>query len=91
MTLYCPIRKIDVAHTKEEEVRQALLLDIISHRGYPLHLIAIEKSLSSLPHLQQGKLKVPNRRLDLLVYAPSTLTPLLMIEYKGIAFRKTAY
>lgn len=47
-------------------------------------MIAVEKELKSLPHLKDTD-KVPNRRLDLLIYAKlqsTTLLPLLIIECK---------
>lgn len=81
MTLFCPIRHIHVAPLPEEQVRQALLLRMIESLGYPKGLIAVEKSLADLPHLQ-GK-SVPDCRVDIVVLHPANMHPLLLIECKA--------
>lgn len=69
----------------EEKLRQNLLHLMVSRLEYPRSLIAVEKELSRLPHLQGQKL--PVRRLDILVFAKNIhplyeLYPLLVIECK---------
>ncbi|MDE3055920.1 MAG: type I restriction enzyme HsdR N-terminal domain-containing protein, partial [Verrucomicrobiota bacterium] len=69
--------------TKEEEVRQKLLAEMIRLLGYPRGLIAVEKTLGSLAHLPRHI--DPKRRIDLLCYTPGKegLSPLLLIECKS--------
>ena len=71
----------------EEEIRQAWISKMVRDLGYPRHMIAVEKELSSLPHLIGQK--VPKRRVDILVFAKEihpeySLFPLLMIECKAV-------
>lgn len=61
---------------------------MIDRLGYPPGIIALEKSLSSLPHLS-GTPSVPKRRADLIVFGKNlhsahSLFPLLLIECKAI-------
>ncbi|MGE3954701.1 MAG: type I restriction enzyme HsdR N-terminal domain-containing protein [Parachlamydiales bacterium] len=72
--------------TPEEQVRQHLIAQLLK-LGYPPSLIAVEKALSELPHLQGQTL--PNRRLDCLCYANAE-TPLLLIECKAEALTPDA-
>lgn len=82
--MICQIRKIPVATTPEEEVRQALLRYMVFQAGYPPELISVEASLSSF------SLKAPARRLDILVSTPSTLKPLMLIECKAVPLNAEA-
>jgi hypothetical protein len=83
--VYDSFRKIYVAATPEEVVRQKLLRVLTEDLGYPKEMIVIEKRLSELPHLQQRKKAVPDRRLDILCYTKKgeTLFPLILIECKA--------
>lgn len=83
--MYDPIRGCFVKDTKEERVRQKLLRIMIRDLHYPPKMIAVEKELSQLPHLQLVP-DVPKRRLDILVFAmhKQELLPLLMIECKAV-------
>lgn len=87
--LYDPIRKCDVPNLPEEKVRQRLILEMLS-LGYPKGLIAVEKDLKNLMHLQEEK-KFPaeKRRVDLLCYGKNIhpkfpLYPLIVIECKAV-------
>lgn len=83
--MICSIRKIPIVSTPEEEVRQALLRYMIDQAGYPPQLISVEVSLSSF--LSQA---VPDRRADVLVFAPSSLKPLMLIECKATPLNAVA-
>jgi hypothetical protein len=85
--MICLIRKIPVASTPEEEVRQALLHHMVFQAGYPRELIAVEASLSCLPNQD---LKAPVRRADILVFTPSSLKPLMLVECKAIPLNAEA-
>lgn len=83
--IFDPLRKIWVAATPEEIVRQKLLLRMTDELGYPKELLAIEKELTELPHLSQKNL--PQRRIDILCFGKNihpnySLYPLLLIECK---------
>ncbi len=69
----------------EERVRQLWIDHLIHHLEYPAGYLVVEQALHMLPHVQ-GRGRLPNRRLDLLVMAPHPgreyLWPLLMIEFK---------
>jgi Type I restriction enzyme R protein N terminus (HSDR_N) len=78
------LRRKWVKATPEEVVRQRLIRWMVEELGFPSHLMAIEKELAQLPHLQNLPLaQIPKRRLDLLVFSPKDLSPLLMIECKA--------
>jgi hypothetical protein len=62
---------------KEEHVRQSLIRLLVEELGFPRQWIAVEKELSSLPHVGEAV----NRRVDILCFA-SDGTPLLLIECK---------
>lgn len=84
--IYDPIRQIHVKANPEEIIRQALLQKMIKSLGYPKSLIAVEKDLGSLEHLQKSKIKI-DRRADIICFANNLhpeymLYPLLMIECK---------
>lgn len=85
--MICQIRKVAVAPTPEEEVRQALLSHMIFQGGYPPELISVEVNLSSLPN---RNLNAPDRRIDILVFTPSSLEPLMLIECKAIPLDASA-
>lgn len=88
--LYDPIRKKWVDETPEELIRQALILQMIEELGFPPSLLAIEKELYLLPHLNLGeKREIPKRRADLIAFAHGihpdyAIFPLLMIECKAV-------
>ncbi|NGX61058.1 MAG: hypothetical protein K940chlam9_00537 [Chlamydiae bacterium] len=83
--IYDEIRKKWVEATPEEIIRQNLLHHMVQNLGYPKSLIALEKELSTLPHLSpQQKQQAPKRRLDILVYQKKSFLPLLLIECKAI-------
>lgn len=86
----CAVRKIAVAALPEELVRQELLFQMINKWGYPLALLAVEKELSSLPHLTLHPARLPNRRADILcfgkgIHSDYDLYPLLLIECKAVS------
>ena len=79
------VRQKWVAATPEEQVRQHWLRWMVQRLHYPKELLAVEKEIKELPHLQ-GK-SVPDRRVDILCYGKDVhpehlLYPLLMIECK---------
>ena len=87
-SLYCPIRKSWVAALPEEKVRQRLVQEMTHRLDYPLGTIALEVSISQLPHID-CKTPPPKRRADLIVFAkdlhPShSLYPLLLVECKAV-------
>ncbi len=90
-TLFDPIRKKWVEATPEEIIRQDLIKKMVQELGFPSTLIAVERELAQLPHLQlTGKAEIPKRRADLIVFARNIhpehdLFPLLMIECKAVA------
>ncbi len=86
--LFDPIRREWVSKTPEESVRQALLHQMIHLLEYPTPLLAVEKELQHLPHLQL-KTQIPKRRIDIVVFAKGihsqhALFPLLLIECKAV-------
>lgn len=88
-SIFCPLRKTWVAALPEEKIRQALLQEMTQRLGYPFGSLALEKSLSQLPHLQ-ARSSLPRRRADLIVFAKDlhpqhAFYPLLLVECKAIA------
>lgn len=83
--LFDPIRKNWVKETPEELVRQKLLQIMVRDLHFPPNMLAIEKELSLLPHLQLVS-DVPKRRLDILAFAKNgeEFAPLLLIECKAV-------
>jgi hypothetical protein len=75
-----PVRGCFVAATPEEIVRQSLLHHMVRSLGYPKELLAVEKQLSELPHLE-GAIGLPTRRIDIVCFARD-FHPLLLIECK---------
>lgn len=94
MLIQCLIRKALVARTPEEEVRQRLLLYLIQQKGYPEGLIAVEKNLATLPHLE-GQSDLPDRRADIVVFSKNFSSlipfPLFLIECKAGPFREEIF
>lgn len=82
--MICQIRKISVVATPEEVVRQALLHYMIFQAGYPPELMSLEV------HIPSFKQKAPIRRADILVFAPSSLNPLMLIECKAVPLNDDA-
>ena len=87
--LFDPVRREGVKHTPEEQVRQALISQMVEKLGYPLALLAVEKELKQLPHLRgRSSQKIPRRRIDIVAIAKEIhpdypLFPLLLVECKG--------
>lgn len=84
--IFDPFRQCMVAATPEELVRQKVLQVMITQLGFPKELLAVEKQLSQLPHLQEIA-SLPNRRIDILCFAKGIhptypLYPLLLVECK---------
>ena len=77
--VFDPIRRVWVAATPEELVRQQWIMRLIDDLHFPKELLAVEKELQSLSNS-----KTPSRRIDLLSFMKqdSTLSPLLLIECK---------
>lgn len=71
--IWCPLRRRYVAATPEEEVRQRLVLWLLSHVQVPPTLVAIERQVV---YLNQP------RRLDLLIHTTGG-QPLLLCECKA--------
>lgn len=67
-------------------MRQAFLADLIQ-KGHIPGLIGVEVSLSSLPHLQHSKLKLPSRRADIILFSTEGF-PLVLVECKSVAITK---
>lgn len=88
--LFDIVRKKWVEATPEELIRQNLITMMTGELGYPLPLLAVERELNQLPHLQQIERKgIPKRRADIIVFAKNihpqhALFPLLMIECKAV-------
>lgn len=89
-SLYCSIRKQFVASSPEEMVRQCFLSHMISDKGFPESLIAVEKALKQMPHLSGlNPLQIPSRRADVICYGKSInlkddFYPLLLVECKAV-------
>lgn len=85
--LHDSVRCTTVKKRPEETIRQALLGKLVGELSYPAPLIAVEKELATLPHLNRSR-KVPQRRFDIVVFAlgihpQHELYPLLLIECKA--------
>ncbi len=94
--IFDPVRGANVAASPEERVRQYWLHALIQEKGFPKHLILIEKELSQLPHLSARRRSLPDRRIDILCMAPSAdpqnpFFPLLLIECKEGKVSPQAY
>ena len=90
--VYDSIRRQWVAATPEEIVRQRWIQKMVQELGFPKELLAIEKELKMLPHLQQHPHPLPTRRVDLLSFGKraSEVFPLLLIECKVEALSQQA-
>jgi hypothetical protein len=87
MKIFDRVRKVWVAATPEERVRQALLAQMVDVLGFPRHTLLVEQELKALPHLARAKDPIPDRRADLICLAQGIhpefpLYPLLLIECK---------
>jgi hypothetical protein len=88
--LYCLVRKKWILETPEERVRQSLIRHMTQNLGYPKGSLALEITLSQMPHLRHiSPFQIPKRRADLVVLVPNfhphfVLYPLLLIECKAI-------
>jgi hypothetical protein len=87
------IRRLWVAATPEEGIRQRILKKMVYALGFPKELIVVEKELKELPHLTASHL--PQRRIDILCYGKEIhpehpLYPLLLIECKRDAIDEKA-
>ena len=83
-----PIRQKWLVATPEEIVRQKCLAYLIDQCKFPRDVITIEKKLSELPHLSLRKQELPERRLDILCFAPKLDFPLLLIECKAVPLQE---
>jgi hypothetical protein len=92
--LFCLVRRKRVPETPEEFVRQKLLHHMIHELGFPREMIAVEKSLASMPHLEGTSSLLPERRADIVTFRsiPHTLTPLplLLVECKAVPINEVA-
>ena len=82
-TVFDPVRKLHVAATPEEGVRQAVIRYLLDTLGVPANLMGVEFSLASL---DPGNL----RRADIVVWKPGRsqggdgqLIPWLLVECKA--------
>ena len=87
--IFDPIRKIWIQALPEEIVRQCLIKTMLKDLLFPKSLLAVEKDLKSLPHLQNIDFNAKKRRADILCFAKGInrcypLFPLLMIECKAL-------
>ena len=73
----------------EEKIRKALISFMVKELKYPKEMIAVERSLSSFPHLK-GK-KLPNRRFDIAVFGTEQVIPLLIVECKAVPLNQKAF
>ncbi len=84
--LYCSIRKIWVAATPEEFVRQEMLQLLTHSLGFSPSLIAVEKDFKLIPTTENQNM-LSDRRVDIICYAKlfqESLHPLLVIECKAV-------
>ncbi len=81
--VFDPLRKSWVRATPEEVVRQTWIQRMVEELHYPKELLAVEKELKALPHLEH-EVSLPLRRIDLLSFMKSAdgIKPLLLIECK---------
>jgi len=79
--ILCAVRRVYVARTPEECVRQALLSHLFRFGGYPEHLTRVEMPIDFF--FASGT--APKRRLDIVCFQKKedSLLPLLLIECKA--------
>lgn len=88
--LFDPLRKKWVERTPEEVIRQSLIKDMVERLAYPAPMVAVERELSTLPHLAYENSKnIPKRRADIIVFSKKIhpdheFFPLLLIECKAV-------
>ncbi|WP_075883802.1 type I restriction enzyme HsdR N-terminal domain-containing protein [Candidatus Protochlamydia sp. W-9] len=88
--LFCSVRKKWILETPEEKVRQLLISHMTQNLGYPIGSLALEVTLSQMPHLRHiPPQQIPKRRADLVILTPHLhpsfpLYPLLLIECKAV-------
>lgn len=88
-------RNIWVASQPEERVRHQFVRYLTDHLGYPPALLAVEKSLTQVPHLK-GRKGLPSRRADLICFGKEihphhALYPLLLVECKAVKLTEKAF
>lgn len=84
--IYDTVRECWIAATPEEIIRQTWVQKMVHSLGFPKHFLAIEKELKKLPHLQEKKSLLPNRRIDILSYCyhqNQSFYPLILLECKN--------
>jgi len=91
--LYDPIRKAYVLPLPEEIVRQNLIRYMIDDLLYPISMLAVEKDLCRVPHLQNQDFSSKKRRADIICFAKNihpnySIYPLLLIECKACTLTK---
>lgn len=81
--VFDPLRMSWVRATPEEVVRQTWIHRMVEELDYPKELLAVEKELKALPHLE-SEVSLPLRRIDLLSFMKSAdgIKPLLLVECK---------
>lgn len=89
-----PVRNLKTALIPEERVRQKLIRLMLEELGYPIGLIAVEKSIGSLNF---SKMPIPRsltkKRMDIVIFSPQALSstiPLLLVECKSGAVNRRA-
>lgn len=82
--VYDTIRQKWVAATPEEIVRQTWIQRMVQELKFPKELLAVERELKMLPHLEQYPHPLPSRRIDILSFGKrmDSIFPLLLIECK---------
>ena len=88
--LICRVRKIPVADSPEERVRQTLISHMIGPAGCPSSLLAVEVPLKSL--VGPSSRPPPPRRIDIVCYSSTQdgLKPFLLVECKAAMPRTAA-
>lgn len=81
--IFDPIRKLWLAYSPEELVRQHFICHMLD-LGYPVEAIIVEKKIADIATLFAGYTTGYSyeRRVDILVLSPE-IKPLLLVECKG--------
>lgn len=89
--IFDPLRKKWLVATPEERIRQEWIHYMIHSLQFPLHYLAIEKSLKELVILSEQP-SLPNRRFDLVCFTQNErgMHPLLLFEFKAIPLSEQA-